>query len=63
MNPIQIIIKNLIERISDSVIEKSKIEMNVKDVSLLFNIEPVSVCTARYRIRKKNSESKIHFAF
>ena len=92
MNPIQIIIKNLIGHVSDSVIEKGKkdfyigqlsnanieileqaclttekkisgmdmkymicfsIEMNIKDISLLFNIEPASVCTARYRFRKK----------
>ena len=92
MKPIQILINNLIERISGSVIEKNKkdmyirqlsninseileqvylnaekkisgldmkyiicfvTEMNVKDISLLFNIEPASVLTARYRIRKK----------
>ncbi len=32
------------------------IEMDVKDISLLFNIEPASVRTARYRIRKKFGE-------
>jgi len=90
--PIQIIIKNLIERIYISTIEKSQkdfyaeklsdiniemlgesflstekkisgmdikyiicfsIEMNIKDISLLFDIDPASVRTARYRIRKK----------
>jgi len=89
---IQIMIRNMIERIANSVIEKDKkdfyirqlsnidietleqgclssekkisgmdikyiicfsIEMNVKDISLLFNIDPASVRTARYRIRKK----------
>lgn len=30
------------------------IDMNVKDISLLFNIEPTSVHTARYRIKKKH---------
>ncbi len=29
------------------------IDMDVKDISLLFNVEPASVRTARYRIRKK----------
>ncbi len=90
--PIQIMIQNLIERISGSLIKKDKkdryirqllnldfeileqgcltadekisnldikyiicfsVEMDIKDVSLLFNIEPSSVRTARYRIRKK----------
>ncbi len=93
--PIQIMTDKLIRRISDSLIEKSKkdiyirqlsnleieiveqgcltadkrisnmdmkyiicfsIEMEVKDLSLLFNIEPASVRTARYRIRKKFGE-------
>ncbi|MDL2254650.1 hypothetical protein LJB78_00010 [Bacteroidales bacterium OttesenSCG-928-J16] len=29
------------------------IDMEVKDISLLFNMEPASVRTARYRLRKK----------
>lgn len=29
------------------------IDMKVKDISLLFNIEPATVRTVRYRIRKK----------
>ena len=34
-------------------------DMNVKDISLLFNVEPASVRTVRYRIRKKFSEKDI----
>jgi len=29
------------------------VDIDVKDISLLFNIEPASVHTARYRIKKK----------
>ena len=32
------------------------IDMNTKDISLLFNIAPTSIYTVRYRIRKKFSE-------
>lgn len=91
-NPFQIIIRNIIARISVSCIESGVkklytgqlsnmdiealtqgyltaekklsgmdmryivcflIEMNVKDIALLFNIDSSSVRTARYRIRKK----------
>ena len=98
---LQIIIKNLVELISDAGLEKSRkdvyikkisnmnieiweqaclttekkissmdmkyiicfsIEMNAKDISILFNVEPASVRTARYRIRKK-LENKDTFGF
>jgi len=29
------------------------IEMEVQDMSLLFNVEPASIYTVRYRIKKK----------
>lgn len=35
------------------------IDMDVKDISLMFNIEPASVRTARYRIKKKFGERNL----
>ncbi|MDL2228148.1 hypothetical protein LJC30_04600 [Odoribacter sp. OttesenSCG-928-L07] len=34
------------------------IDMDVKDISLLFNIEPASVHTVRYRIKKKFGDNQ-----